>query len=108
MARFCAPIVRRVYMELKDICSVLETQDKGQEMVEYLNNLKKSSDDTKALLDSSNAKIEELSTSNEQMLKTLREVKAKNYDLLMAQSASDSDTSHNDSDTITIDSLFKE
>lgn len=95
-------------MELKDICSVLEAQDKGQEMVEYLNNLKKSSDDTKALLDSSNAKIEELSTSNEQMLKTLREVKAKNYDLLMAQSASDSDISHNDSDTITIDSLFKE
>lgn len=96
-------------MELKDICSVLEAQDKGQEMVEYLNNLKKSSDDTKALLDSSNAKIEELSTSNEQMLKTLREVKAKNYDLLMAQSATNAENNCNNSNNdVTIDSLFEE
>lgn len=95
-------------MKLEDIKEALKDNDNASEMIAYLDDMKKSSDDNASLLDSSKAKIEELSTTNQQMLKTMGELKAKNYDLLMAQDASKNTDAGNESDDITLESLFEE
>lgn len=95
-------------MKLEDIKEALKDNDNASEMIAYLDDMKKSSDDNASLLDSSKAKIEELSTTNQQMLKTMGELKAKNYDLLMAQDAGKRKDVGNEGEEITLDSLFEE
>lgn len=95
-------------MKLEDIKAALKDADNADEMFTYLDEMKKTSDDNIALVDSSKAKIEELSTNNQQLLKSMSELKAKNYDLLMAQDAGKNTDTNSEGDEITLDSLFKE
>lgn len=95
-------------MKLEDIKAALKDADNADEMFAFLDEMKKTSDDNIALVDSSKAKIEELSTNNQQLLKSMSELKAKNYDLLMAQDAGKNTDANSEGDEITLDSLFKE